>query len=226
MISVDSIQVVKVIHDTIYIKSVDNFDVINKVDAFYRSAWYNIVEISAAILAFVSIAMPFILKVDFRSNRSKLQEDIDKKTKESTQQLKNEIKETIESEIKRLETDVIKATNEAMAAVYFLQANAELKEGKIQASFISYTICCIYFSYSESFQNLYRALNSLIDIVPQMNKEQFMQMEQDKKFYMDNFIDTIRTNDTKGSMTDVLSKIIDNYNDVFADRKPRHNGTY
>jgi hypothetical protein len=129
---IDTAQLTKTIHDTIYIKGAEAYDLVNKVDTFYRSGWTNLVIIGSLLIVTIGGGLPlfvdYLKKKQYALDKANFQKYIDDTLSANKASLDVEVNTKIANSIQEYSTYVDAITNRLRAAQSFLFGNSYLKD--------------------------------------------------------------------------------------------------
>lgn len=138
----------KVIHDTIYIKGAEAYDLVNKIDAFYRSGWDNLVIVGTAIAAVVGVLIPVYLehtkKKRYINDKQADRNFFAEKIRETRESLEKDIKTQIATELTTYNAGVERELNIARASNFFIMGDSKLDKKDYQFAFVNFIACIRY----------------------------------------------------------------------------------
>ncbi|MCH8012002.1 MAG: hypothetical protein IIA61_08665 [Candidatus Marinimicrobia bacterium] len=198
---------------TIYQQTLaDYIDIIQKVDAFYNSAWDKLIIIGSVAFVIMGVAVPLIVQW-YQRRTLKLSEELLKKDiSEQVKKIKSEIIEIVSVEIKtqfgKYETEIKKLNASANAKTFLIQGKLNLEKSYHQLALGDIVSASFSFIESDDYQNLQIALNLILsDCLPHLSKEEI----DDLKININRDLELLITNlgkaDDRGVFQTVMQDI-------------------
>ena len=188
-----------IIHDTFYIKGAEAFDLVNKVDAFYSSAWSKLILIGSLGSALITIAFLLFQNYKIKTDRAQIKRHLLKDVEE----MWLEKKKIYDDEIKK-----INDSNEA--ALMHLQGNMLITMNQPFAALVNFFSATIAAIKSENYQNAQNEIVTIISIIS--NEAITKKLLLQHNINIDNFMKSIASLDDKGIVTNNMMQLNDVYN--------------
>ncbi len=209
---IDSIpQTIKYIHDTVFSKGENAYDLVYKIDYMYQNAWNRLIVVGGVILTIATIVIPWWLrtirakqaKVDKQNDRLFLEE----KTKEIKSELNREFERRIAEELVKLSEGVQAELYSVKAANFFLLAESKMDKKDYSYAFINFITAIRYSIGSGDLGNIKGVLNNMvINCIPNMTVAGLTTTEKMYSFKIEDFLKEIESFDKDHILFDEVNR--------------------
>jgi hypothetical protein len=190
------------------VNTIDTFDLLEKVDGFYKNAWDKLILIASVAITIVGFVVPWVIQL-YQKRTLKLSEAIMKKEFESQlSKVKNEVEieltKKVEEKFILYETKV-KILN---AKSYLLQGKLSLEKcyhrialGDIIAASFGFISC-------EDYQNLQISMNLILnECLPNLSIEEINDLKVANEMDIESLLSKLKESDDKGVFVTVIQDI-------------------
>lgn len=204
----DSIQI---IHDTVFTKGENAYDLVSKVDAMYTNAWDKLMLFGGVIASLATIVVPWWLN----RIRSK-QEMADRRIYEGAQQervlelkkhLDKEFDEKISNELAKYKKEVERHISGAKAAHFYLLAESHLNKKDYQYAFVHFIGALRYALFAEDLGNVKAILLATTkNCIPSLSLPEILACEKVYNLGIDELLSEIAVSDKDRLLFDVINE--------------------
>ncbi len=147
-----------IIHDTVFTKGENAYDLVYKIDYMYQNAWTRLVTVGAIITAFATIAVPLYLSF-LRKKQDKVDKDSDKvyfeqKSAEIKKVLEVEFEQKLSDTLSKYSVTVAEEMNSMKASNFFLLGDAKLEKRDYNFAFINFITAIRYSLAAKDLRNV------------------------------------------------------------------------
>lgn len=190
-----------------YLNQMDPVELLEKVDAFYNSAWDKLIFVAGVFVGLIGIVVPFIVQY-FQSRSLKLQEreimiDVERQLsglKQSlVEEIRNEYRAEVENlrgafhiEVKKLNVAIDRSIDISRARTLHLEAQAWLKSNDYLNASGSFFRCLRLYMKCEEYESaskVIRGLNKLI--LPNLTKDNISKVFSDQDRNQESYINEL-----------------------------------
>ena len=156
---------IKHIVDTIHVYQKDSYELVEKVNAFYDSAWDRLIIIGTVSFAVVGIVIPLLIqwyqKRTLSLSETQLKQNIKDNIKEEKEKLIEEITNSIENKFIEYEEKIKKMEASATARAFHIQGNNNFSKNLIYNTLADYITACANYIETDNYINLQTLLNEI-----------------------------------------------------------------
>jgi hypothetical protein len=195
------------------------FDLLEKVNTFYDSAWSKLVIFTSIILAVVGVLIPLIISW-FQNRNIQLREEsirrdiiseFETKNEELRCELKKSIDEIVKTKIEELDKRFEERIQYVDAGSYHVQATLCLNNQAFKTALDSYFNAGYCYIKGNETYNLIRVNSGICECLDKADKKVIFDLESDG-FKIDNYLKQLEKLNEKGVFTDTIKKIRKQYN--------------
>jgi len=145
----------------------DAFDLVNKVDSFYNSAWNKLMIFGSIAFAILGIVVPLVIQW-YQKKTLKISEELQKKEIE-TQILKvktellTDLTKSLEDKISIFEAKIEELNASATAKAFQMQGNTRLRENYFSGALSDFIEAAGNYILCKDYLNLQRVLNLILN---------------------------------------------------------------
>ena len=211
----DTLEMVRIVHDTVRINNTNTMDVLNKVDAFYNHSWNNLLTIGAIIGVVIPLLYALYQRRLYILNKKELSEEINRELAEIKETAVKEVKNSLDSIINELETKINRKIQTVDARHFHLQGSQLLDKGDYKGAFRDYCYAASAYNDGEDYLNLQSVLSLMyLSCLPQMSKKDYNDLIGNGTTEVDPLIEKINNNDSKSYFTQHIRNLKQAINDL------------
>ncbi len=187
-------------------------DLINKVDAFYNSAWDKLVIVGSVSFAVIGILVPFVIqwyqKKTLKVSEERLKKDIENHSLKLKAEILDDINKTLEERIKDFEKKIEELNASATAKAFHLQGNGQLADNFIAGALSDFVTAAKNYLLCGDYSNLQTVLRIILeDCVPQLSQEEINDLKITHYCDLDMLLNDLTVKDEKGMFSQVIRNI-------------------
>ena len=187
-------------------------DLVQKVDAFYNSAWNKLIIFGSIAFAIVGILVPVVIQW-YQRRTMKLSEELMKKEiSDSIARIKKEIIKDVtvkvEQKFEQYERQIKEANESANAKIFFAQGKFNLEKGFFPVAlneFISASYSCIECSDYQTLQKLLQTISN--ECLPYLSIEEINDLKVAEVTDLGSFLTDVSNADDKSIFQEVIGEI-------------------
>ena len=191
--------------DTIFIKQGENLDLLNKVDAFYNSAWSKLIIIGTVAFAIVGIVIPLAIqwyqKRVLKISESILKNELTENLAIEKQKIIDELHKIIATKIEIFDQKIMKTEASANAKAFHLQGNSDLTDKNYLFALGAYLEAAKNYGKCGNFSNLQRVLQLItLSCLPKLSMEEVNSLKVQSGHDINAIIKELNGIDINGSL--------------------------
>jgi len=197
MTHIDSIpSTIKYIHDTVFSKGENAYDLVYKIDAMYQNAWNKLIIYGAIISAIVTLIVPWWL-TRIRNKAESLDRKLynavqEEKISELKKELNKEFDSKISLELDKYNKDVERQIATLKAVHFYLLADSHLAKQDNQYAFVNFITALRYALFAKDLGNVKSILlKTTKDCIPLLSLEEILACEKVYSLKIDELLSEI-----------------------------------
>lgn len=156
---------VKHIIDTVHVYQKDSYELVEKVNSFYDTAWNRLILIGSVSFALIGIVLPLLIqwyqKRSINLSETQLRQNIKDSIKEEKNKLIEEMNILIEEKLKIHDDKIKKMEASAEAKAFHIQGNTNTDRNLFSSALGDYIVACENYLRCENYLNLQILLNAI-----------------------------------------------------------------
>lgn len=187
------------------------FGLIEKVNAFYNSAWDKLILVGILCLGIVGVLVPIVVqwyqKKALKASEENLKKDIERQSLKIKKEILADINKTIAERMKDFEKKIEKYHASTTAMAYHLQGNSSLEKNLFALALLDYVTAAQNYLQCEDYLNLQTVLQTISTFCVNLSQEEINQLKTIHDCDLDLILNNITTKDEKGIFRKEISNI-------------------
>lgn len=190
----------------------DAFELVNKVDAFYNSAWDKLIVFGSIAFAIIGIVVPLVIqwyqKKTLKISEELLKKEIEAQTLKIKTELLEDINKTLEERILIFETKIEELNASSTAKAFHIQGNVQLSEKRFEGALTDFITAADNYIICKDYFNLQRVLNSILNrCLTQLSFEELEDMKVKDDIDLDTLLAQLSGIEDNGMFSQVTRDI-------------------
>jgi len=195
---------IKIIHDTVYINSVEGYELVNKVKDFYEIAWNKLLAVGGVIIFGIPIFLALIQKIKAKKDREKFKAEINT-------HILSEVEEMLSKKIAEYDYRITVISKKAEASVFHLQSNFYLMHKNYLQALSDLIIACQSSFEARAYHNTQSEIASMtVNCLPNLCKEEI----ERKGIDIQSFYEYFKKNDQDNVVGNHLGEFMKVYKSI------------
>lgn len=206
---IDSLQKV---HDTLYIKTIEQYELIDRVNSFYNSAWEKLILFGSIAIAIIGIAFPVILELlkkrQYRIDKQDLIKNLKEDLDNTIDILSKETEKNINTKLSKVDNQLKLIEQKSKAGIYFMQGRLSIDSGNRFQALPNFLTSLKSSMLCNDVANIISALQIIrVECLPFLSLEALDILKGTYNMDIDSFLSEITSFDKTGVFSFEISQI-------------------
>jgi hypothetical protein len=192
----------------------DPLDVLNKVDAFYNSAWEKLIFFAGILVAMVGIIIPILfnwlqnrtLRIHESTIKNELENDFAKKLKEVEKTLTESVETKMSEKLKGIEFNIEIKNQIAQGGIFLLQGARNFRDGIFKQAVLDYCNSGTCYLHANDLITLLRINKAIPVTIAKLSKADLASLQEEED-QPNKYIAELKEKNEKGLFSDILKEI-------------------
>jgi len=183
----------RIIHDTVFAKGENAYDLVYKIDYMYQNAWNRLVAVGAVIIAFATIGIPlylnYVKRKQDQTDKEKTKNFIDQRFAEMKTETQKQFDEKLNNTLTKYNESVEREFSGMKAANFYLIGDSKLNKEEYAFALIQFITSARYSIHARDLGNVKSTLICIINkVIPKMTYKEVRGTEIAYSFKIDDFL--------------------------------------
>lgn len=196
--------------------TVTAIEILEKVDAFYNSAWNKLIIAASVLIAVIGIVIPILINW-WQSRTLKIREEAIRaefsiQLKKYKKQIRKEMEERSKKELDKLTGKIDRKIAFTEAGTFFIQANNFFSQNRFKRALHSYLIAAKNIICSDTLTNISKTNDRIVETLKKVHKKDLEDLETAyENNSIPNYLNELKERDTDGVFIDIIIEIKEQY---------------